>query len=637
MTDPTNEIFQLAIKFVNQTEKHLFLTGKAGTGKTTFLKYIKDNCFKRMIVLAPTGVAAINAGGVTIHSFFQLPFGPFVANHKTGWNETQHISNHSTLFKNIRFTLEKRKLIDELEMIVIDEVSMMRCDTLDAVDHVLRYFRKKPHLPFGGVQMIYIGDLYQLPPVIKNEEWNFLKEHYKSPFFFEAHAFRENIPVCIELKKIYRQSELRFINILNNIRNNQIQQEDIELLHTYYNPEFVPGDDDNYIVLTSHNAKADHINRRELEKLPGAAVAFEGTISGEFNDKTLPAEMKLQLKVGAHVMFLKNDKGEKRRYFNGKIGIVSKLENEKILVKFPGSDIEMEIEKETWRNIRYRLNEETNKPEEEEVGTFSQYPIRLAWAITIHKSQGLTFEKAIIDAGASFAAGQVYVALSRLTSLDGLVLYSKIRTDNISTDPMVVSFAQHHQKESELLLLLEQEQRIFANRMLLQSFDWLKMLQELQAFIKGYDKRKIPDKEDAVKWSGDILRIAITQSETAKKFSKQLKQILAETADGDYSRLKERINAAQAYFDKELAQLITLITTHKEIYAARKRAKKYNAELNDLINIAERKRKELKNAVAMAENILHIKEKDQSSGQIPGSQHISQSPGHPVAEEPLHQ
>lgn len=637
MTDPANEIFQLAVKFVNQTEKHLFLTGKAGTGKTTFLKHIRDNCFKRMIVLAPTGVAAINAGGVTIHSFFQLPFGPFIANHKTGWNEQQNISNHSTLFKNMRFTSEKRKLIEELEMIIIDEVSMMRCDTLDAIDHVLRYFRKRPHLPFGGVQMIYIGDLYQLPPVIKNEEWDLMKDHYNSPFFFDAQAIRELMPLYIELKKIYRQSETRFIDILNNIRNNRAQLDDLELLHTYYNPDFIPPKDDSYIVLTSHNAKADHINKRELDKLPGNAACFTGAIDGEFSDKALPAEMNLYLKQGAHIMFLKNDKGEKRRYFNGKIGIISRLTDEKIFVTFPGNEHEMEIEKEKWSNIKYRLNEETNKPEEEEIGTFSQYPIRLAWAITIHKSQGLTFEKAIIDAGASFAAGQVYVALSRLTSLDGLVLYSRIAPDNISTDPQVISFTQNEQKENELLLLLQQEQRLFANRMLLQSFEWLKLINEVQVFIGGYDKRVIPKKEDAVKWAADILKIVKAQDDIAKKFSRQLKQILIQTTEKDNFQLKERTLAAQSYFDKELSQIISLVQLHKEKYTSKKKVKKYQSDLSGLKNIIERKRKELINAVEMAGNILIIREKDQASGQNPELPNNVQSPEHHADEVSLHQ
>ena len=286
--DELNDMFQLAVRFVNQTDKHLFVTGKAGTGKTTFLKYITENTFKKMVVVSPTGVAAINAGGVTIHSFFQLPFGPFIANHRSGWNSTQPVTNQHTLFKNIRFTANKRQLLQELDMIIIDEVSMMRCDMLDAIDHVLRNFRRKPHIPFGGVQMIYIGDLFQLPPVVKNEEWELLKETYSSPFFFDALAIQENPPIYLELKKIYRQSDSSFIELLNNIRNNKITRSDLDHLHSFYNPRFVPDQKDNYITLTSHNSKADHINNRELEKLQGKSFDFKGEIKGDFSEKALP-------------------------------------------------------------------------------------------------------------------------------------------------------------------------------------------------------------------------------------------------------------------------------------------------------------------------------------------------------------
>lgn len=311
--------------------------------------------------------------------------------------------------------------------------------------------------------------------------------------------------------------------------------------------------------------------------------------------------------------------------------------DQKIFVTFPGNEHEMEIEKEKWSNIKYRLNEETNKPEEEEIGTFSQYPIRLAWAITIHKSQGLTFEKAIIDAGASFAAGQVYVALSRLTSLDGLVLYSRIAPDNISTDPRVISFTQNEQKENELLSLLQQEQRLFANRMLLQSFEWLKLINEIQVFIGGYDKRVIPKKEDAVKWAADILKIVKTQDDIAKKFSRQLKQILIQTTVKDDTQLKERTLAAQSYFDKELSQIVSLIQLHKEKYTSKKKVKKYQSDLSSLKSIIERKRKELINAVEMAGNIFIIREKDQASGQNLELPNNVQSPEHHVDEVPLHQ
>jgi ATP-dependent exoDNAse (exonuclease V) alpha subunit len=403
LSDPHNPIFQLAVQFVNQTARPVFLTGRAGTGKTTFLKYIRENSFKKMAVVAPTGVAAINAGGTTMHSFFQLPFGPFIPSPQYGWNpEAPGFTDPNSLFKNIRFNASKRELLQELDLLIIDEISMVRADMLDAVDAILRHFRQQPLAPFGGLQVLYIGDLYQLPPVVSREEWQLLQQHYASPFFFDAHVVRQSPPVYLELNKIYRQNEVEFINILNNVRNNRLRPEDIERLHDFYQPEFVPSKHDNYITLTSHNVKADSINQEELAKIPGKSQTFEASITGEFGDKAFPAERSLTVKEGAQIMLIKNDKGETRRYFNGKIGTVTKVKEDKLIIAFPDEPEELVLEKETWRNIRYQYDKELDKVEEEELGTFRQYPIRLAWAITIHKSQGLTFEKAVIDAGASF-------------------------------------------------------------------------------------------------------------------------------------------------------------------------------------------------------------------------------------------
>lgn len=588
--------------------------------------------------MAPTGVAAINAGGVTIHSFFQLPFGPFIANHRQGWDASdQQVVNSHTLFKNIRLTTEKRKLIEELDLIIIDEVSMMRCDTLDAIDHVLRHFRQKPHLPFGGVQIIYIGDLHQLPPVIKNDEWTLLKQHYASPFFFEAKVLAQQPPLFIELKKIYRQSDDTFINILNNIRNNKITETDLDILQQYYYPSFSPAKEDNYITLTSHNAKADSINQRELEKLQGETICYTGEMTGEFNDKVLPVDMNLILKQGAQIMFIKNDKGEKRRYYNGKIAIISRLTEDKIYVQFPGNEYEMEIEKETWTNIRYVLNDETNKLEEEEIGSYKQYPIRLAWAITIHKSQGLTFDKAIIDAGSSFAAGQVYVALSRLTSLEGLKLYSQITPDSIRCDSRVLNFIQTEQTEESLTKILQAEQIIFTNRMLLQSFEWLKMISGVREFIGKYDRRKIPEKEEAVKWAQNIFSKINEDNNIAKKFSRQLKELLVTDAENQYQHLQERVLSAQKYFEEQLSQLESLIHVHKEKYDTHKKVKKYKRELITLTHLLERKRKELRNAVDMAQDLCLLKEKDQASAENRELSHTAQNQSPLLPEALAHQ
>ncbi|HEX8460654.1 MAG TPA: AAA family ATPase, partial [Segetibacter sp.] len=491
-TDTSNTIFQKAVSFVNQTNRHLFITGKAGTGKTTFLKYIKEHSFKKMAIVAPTGVAAINAGGVTIHSFFQLPFGPFIPTDNAPWGGFGgEINNRSSLVKNLRLPGAKRQVIQELDLLVIDEVSMVRADLLDEIDTVMRFVRKQPLIPFGGVQMVYIGDLFQLPPVIKNEEWDLLREYYKSPFFFDAQVLKVVPPLYLELKKIYRQKDDVFINILNNIRNNSCKPEDLQLLDEYYNPNFSPAENDNFITLTSHNNKADTINQRELEKLPGKVFTFPAKITGEFSDRAFPADKDLMLKVGAQIMFLKNDKGEYRKFYNGKIGTVKRIEPEKISIVFPGEEDELELALETWENIRYNYKSENDSLEEEQLGTFSQFPIRLAWAITIHKSQGLTFSKAVIDAGASFAPGQVYVSLSRLTGLQGLVLHSRILPQSISTDNRVVEFVKQEIAEDALERTLQQEQKVYVRQSLLQSFTWQKMADTVNENLENYDHRVI--------------------------------------------------------------------------------------------------------------------------------------------------
>ncbi|MBK6329540.1 MAG: AAA family ATPase [Bacteroidetes bacterium] len=430
--DDTNHYFKLAFDYVMNTSCPIYLTGKAGTGKTTFLKYVKQHCTKNMIVVAPTGVAAINAGGVTMHSFFQLPFGPYVADAPRGFGLNENMVDKNALLGKLKLGGNKRTLIQELELLVIDEVSMLRSDMLDAIDTILRMVRKR-NKPFGGVQVLFIGDLYQLPPVVKDTEATIFKTYYQSPFFFHAKVFEQTQPIFIELKKIYRQNEQQFIDILNNLRNNDLSEQDFDILNSRYNPTFTPKDH-KYITLTSHNHKADAINHQELEKLKSTVYEYHGEIKGEFNDKQLPTDLLLKLKEGAQVMFIKNDSSGLGRYYNGKIAIIDKIDKNEIIVRFPDSNDIMTIEKETWENITYRHDDEKNNIEEKVLGTYTQFPLRLAWAITIHKSQGLTFTHAIIDAGSSFAPGQVYVALSRCTSLEGIVLQSRILPNAIHSN-----------------------------------------------------------------------------------------------------------------------------------------------------------------------------------------------------------
>jgi hypothetical protein len=485
----------------------------------------------------------------------------------------------------------------ELELLVIDEISMVRADMLDAVDTILRHYREQPLLPFGGLQVLYIGDLYQLPPVVSNTEWDVLKAYYASPFFFDAQVVRQASPVYLELKKIYRQKESRFIGILNNIRNNRASWEDLERLHDHYQPEFVASKSDNYITLTSHNIKADVINQEELSKLRGHAQAFEATVTGEFNDKAYPAEKTLTLKEGAQIMLIKNDKGEVRRYFNGKIGTIKQIGDDRLTIEFPDEPDELVLEKETWKNIRYAYNREKDEIEEEELGSFRQYPIRLAWAITIHKSQGLTFDKAIIDAGASFAPGQVYVALSRLRGLEGLVLRSRIPSASISTDPRVVFYVEDRQAE-RADEQLEQEQTAFIGETLRRAFQWSRLVEQLQDHCTGYAHRKIPGREAAVILGRQWLESGTAQQEVAQKFSRQLEHLLASADSDSYRQLGERTAAAVGYFIKQLdTELIGPIQEHIAELRGKSKARKYLQELQVLKGMMLRKKQQVEDAV----------------------------------------
>ena len=445
--DENNAEFNYASEFVKHTDKLVYLTGKAGTGKTTFLKSLKSNTSKNTVILAPTGVASINAGGQTIHSFFHLPFGPFVVNDKR-LRTSKELGDldDTTIYSTFKYRDEKKIIIEQLELLIIDEISMVRCDTLDVIDNILRVFRKKPFLPFGGVQVILIGDTFQLPPIADFAQWEILKNYYESPFFFSSKIVCENKPIYIELKKIYRQKEQEFIDLLNKIRVNQINELELNDLNKKYNPTFSSDGIDNHIILSTTNAQVNLTNATKLDELKSDTKIFEGEVKGIFPKDSkgtfvLPTEQNLHLKIGAQVMILKNDSGGIKRYFNGKIGKISSLDDDKIIVEFSDED-KVQIEKTSWNNIQYIWNKEKRKIEETTIGTFTQYPLRLAWAITVHKSQGLTFERVYADLGSAFEDGQVYVALSRCTSMSGLVLKSQIPRNKIRTNNKVLEFAK---------------------------------------------------------------------------------------------------------------------------------------------------------------------------------------------------
>ena len=557
--DTSNSIFQKAVAFVKDTEENLFLTGRAGTGKTTFLKYIRTQTKKQSAIIAPTGVAAINAGGETIHSFLQLPFSPFVPGSAGGFGRQGNAEDKHSLLANLRLRDTKQKLLRKLELLIIDEVSMVRCDLLDSMDLVLRHVRKNWAQPFGGVQMVFIGDLFQLPPVAPEQDWEILRNYYSSPYFFDSKVLQQYPPVYIELKKIYRQKEQSFIDILNRVRNGQVIQSDINTLNERYDP--APQKQKGYIILSTHNRIADEVNQQSLEQLDGVMHTFTGTIRNEFNPKNLPTEEVLQIKEGAQIMFVKNDLQSPRRYYNGKIATVSKIDAEGIWITFPEEEeVPLLLEQETWKNMRYTLNAQKGEIEEEESGSFTQFPIRLAWAITVHKSQGLTLEKVVADLNQSFAPGQVYVALSRCTTMDGLVLRSKINIDNVIVDRRVVDFAESESDEDELEELLTESRRKALAAQLTRIFSFTELISYAEQLVPEILKRKTGPKEKNLELiEKTILSLRQAQGH-AQGFHKQIQQLIAAMED---DKLEERKKAAVAYFtEKVLDPCIATVEEH---------------------------------------------------------------------------
>ena len=453
-----NKELKTAWEFVEKTGKSVFLTGKAGTGKTTFLRDVVQNSSKRVVVVAPTGIAAINAGGVTVHSFFQLPLHPYIPGAKVE--------------SKFAFSKEKRSIIRTIDILVIDEISMVRCDLLDAIDSVLRRFRDR-NKPFGGVQLLMIGDLQQLTPVVTDEEADLLSRYYSTPYFFGSHALSLVDYVTIELKQIFRQQDEMFVSILNEVRSGRPSVSAIAELNKRYIPDFNPDQEDGYIRLATHNSTANSYNEQQLEMLEGEIHRFDASVSGTFPEYSYPTEVSLELKAGAQVMFVKNDPSCEKRYYNGKIGHIEEFLEDMILVKCPGEDELIAVERLEWENTKYVINEQTQEMETEVQGVFSQYPLKLAWAITIHKSQGLTFDKAIIDAAASFASGQVYVALSRCRTLEGMVLATPLRQSAVMTDLRVEDYIEgQEQAARDSLSRLDTIKQEYFSQLLGDMFDF---------------------------------------------------------------------------------------------------------------------------------------------------------------------
>lgn len=578
------EISQAAsytLKFINQTQRSIFLTGKAGTGKTTLLREIIQSTHKNTVVVAPTGIAALNAGGVTIHSMFQLPFAGFIPDFNTPeqFSGGVNFETKSTLVRHFRMNGIKKAVIQNMELLIIDEVSMLRADLLDAIDFTMRSIRKKNDQPFGGVQVLFIGDLLQLPPVIRNEEWETLRKYYNGKFFFHSHVMQQYPPLYIELSKIFRQTDDKFINILNNLRNNRIDAEDIKSLNEFVKPNFDLKENKGYITLTTHNHKADSMNAQSLQDLEGKLVTFQPEIVGDFPEKIFPVEQSLQLKIGAQVMFVKNDLSQEKNYFNGKMGIIKSLSEREILVHFPEEKKTIEVERYEWKNIRYFIDPNTKEVDEEVLGTFTHYPLKLAWAITVHKSQGLTFDKAAIDVSQVFMPGQAYVALSRLRSLEGLILLSPLQMNGISNDQDVMSYSNNKASEDLLSQSLQKETMRFVHNYLRNSFDWATLSQEWRNHQYSYNEdAEKSEKSKHMNWAKRQAQIIDEIVEPASKFMRQIDKLFhEETVNVQF--ILERINAAYDYFFKTMDSLEFEILWKLEEVKRVKKAKQFFQEL----------------------------------------------------------
>lgn len=643
----------LASRFINSTGRHVFLTGKAGTGKTTFLKELVQHTHKKTVVAAPTGIAAINAGGVTLHSLFQLPFGAFLPSEEglAGRQINIQLTTPKSLIGKLKLHATRRKLLREMELLVIDEVSMLRADLLDAIDTVLRYVHRKRNLPFGGVQLLFIGDMLQLPPVVKNDEWEFLRLHYPGMYFFQAHALRKNPPLYIELGKIYRQTDPRFISLLNNLREGILSESDRQLLSQHVKPTFDPTKEEGYIFLTTHNHKADLVNGRALQKINKPEYSFRAQIENNFPESMYPMEHSLVLKEGAQVMFIKNDYSGERRYFNGKIGVVDEISDEGIRVKFSDGWPSAEVERYTWENKKFSVNEASNEIEEKVAGTFTQYPLKLAWSVTIHKSQGLTFDKAVIDVSAAFAPGQIYVALSRLTGLGGLILSAPLPQDAPGIDNDLLAFTSGRPASEELAGCLETESMRYLHQHLANCFDFQILIDEMKWHVDSYNKEEGRSaKQQQKQWALSLMNDTAELKEVGDRFlsqlvkmagnmggqstkpppaGKQLKltptpvpgeeigmptgsnhpghAVEAPTEASGETALKyilERVNAAAAYFNPKLKAFSYRIFGHIDNLSELSGVKAYVRELHDLESAFFGKQQMILKAMAMIRAIM---------------------------------
>ena len=592
-------------RFINQTNQSVFLTGKAGTGKTTLLKKIISSTYKNAVIVAPTGIAALNAGGVTIHSFFQLPFAGFVPEFGVApqFTNAVKLETKDSLMRHFAMNKQRQNMMRNLELLIIDEVSMLRADLLDAMDWTLRNVRRTNE-PFGGVQVLFIGDLLQLPPVVKPEEWSVLHKYYGGIFFFNARVLQEQKPLYIELSKIYRQQDDTFISVLNHLRDNRITEEDVKVLNQFVQPDFDALKEEGYITLTTHNSKADEMNAKALSSLKNKSFIYSAEVTGEFPPHLFPIEKDMELKVGAQVMFIKNDISFDKNFYNGKMGRIDSLSSAEISVYFPEENRSIVVEKYEWSNIRYTLNDKTGEIEETVMGTFVHYPLKLAWAITVHKSQGLTFDKAVLDVSDVFAPGQAYVALSRLRTLQGLVLLKPMRMNGLSNDQQVVAYSGNKADEPMLNAYLEHGTRKYLLDILSAAFDWYELNSKWGIHEASYRNAGSKTEKGKNKSWVTLQTQAVQSSvDPAKKFRNQLENLFRnERLDMDF--VFERVQAAYTYFFKILDGVLT--SNLKKIAELRrvKKTKAYSEELEELDELLTEAILKMKKARILMEAIV---------------------------------
>ena len=540
--------YELAYEYVQHTNRCIFLTGKAGTGKTTFLRRLKQECPKQLTVVAPTGVAAINAEGVTIHSLFQLPPQVFLPTQEA----------RKQLFSEMQMRAQKQRVLRNLELLVIDEVSMVRSDLLDTIDAVLRHIKHRPNHPFGGVQVLFIGDLFQLSPVAREQEWRLMQPYYEGAYFFQAQVFRELYPVYIELDHVFRQANSDFIEILNQVRNNALTPQALQYLNNRYLPDFEPSkQSDHYIMLSTHNSKVDAINLREMEALRGKAYTYQAKVQDTFPESMFPMDMALTLKVGARVMFIKNDSSQEKLYYNGKLGVVTALSKDAINVTCEDGT-KVDVHTETWENIRYTADTGSDTIITEVIGTFSHYPLRLAWAITIHKAQGLTFDRVVIDAADAFAAGQVYVALSRCRTLEGIVLHTPIPSRALTNAREVLYFTKNQSDIQSVETMLPAAQTEYMLILLCALYDFRSLITRFAALsrvVKNMDSVQGDVSKFFISCIGGLEGLQVI----AERFQQQLRQIIYHNQSVVHEQLENRLTAACGYFLPKLQLLLTQI------------------------------------------------------------------------------